>query len=266
MKVNSINSSCDPGFGHSFRVSICLKSPNGLEDTFVNPHTNKKLYQTLNSNIVAWLNEDYRANLRKVLGIERKLNKRTPSSTLHTQMINELKALDNDYARLGIVRSVYNGKKLGYIATGIDVPIIENIKGTKNIGVAKADSRWYSGTSSSDYVKQLTRLIRDNALDYVKNANVLLRSKNNKEIMLKTIFKEVGKTKKGSPIYELDKYEFHENKTLPTLPKISSSFILYKYNPAMDAEIKKTVQYLADKIAGKRVHFSNIEKFLNSQS
>ena len=75
MKVDKVNSQINnPNFGHSFRVSICLKNESGCGDFFVSPSSNKKLYNTLNSKIVEWLNINYYKNLRNVFGIARKNN------------------------------------------------------------------------------------------------------------------------------------------------------------------------------------------------
>ena len=263
MKVSAINNNnYAPDFGHSFRVSICINNPSGVGDIFVNPHSEKNLYKLLNSKIVGWLNEDYLSGLRRILGKERKVSKTKPLNDIHRDLVEQLKRIDPDYARFGAVRSVYNQSKLGYIATGIDVPIIENIKGIKNIGIAKADAKWYTGNTNSEYVKQLSKLVKGNVLDYVQNPSVLLRSKDNKEIMLKAVFKEIKKNKKGSPVYSLDRFEFHENKTLPDLPPINSNFMRYKYNPSMSDEILRTINYQASAIAGRKVHFNSINEFL----
>ena len=265
MKVSAINNNnYTPDFGHSFRVSICINNPSGVGDIFVNPHSEKNLYKLLNSKIVGWLNQDYISSLRRILGKERKINKTKPSNNIHIDLAKELKKIDSDYAKFGTVRSVYNNNKLGYIITGIDVPIIENLKGLKNIGIAKADAKHYKGITTTEYVKHLSKITRGNVLEYVKNPNLLLRSKDNKEIMLKAVFKEIRKNKKGSPIYELDRFEFHENKTLSPLPQINPNFLKYKYNPSMQDEIAKYISNQASEIVGRKVHFNNINALINS--
>ena len=265
MKISAVtneNKHNTLSFGHSLRVCICLKKPNGIGDTFVSPASNKKLYRDLNSKIIGWLNEGYYSSIRKILNITKKIQKTEPTGDLHKKMISELKQIDSDYARLSMARSVYNGGRLGYIATGIDVPIIENMKGIKNIGIARSDSKWYNGTTNSDYVKDLTKLVQNNARNYVQNNNVLLRSKNNKEIMLKAVFKENGKTKSGGINYELERYEFHENKTNPTLPPLTKEFYDYKYSPIMYDAVRKTIQLHAEKAAKHKVHPSYIEQII----
>ncbi len=249
-----------PSFGHSFRVCICLKDANGIGDIFVSPASNRKLYRHLNSKIVNWLNEEYYSILRKALNITKKVQKREPVNDLHKQMVEELKKIDSDYANIGLARSVYNGGRLGYIATGADVPIIEQMKGIKHIGLAKADSMWYNGVTNSDYVKELSKLVQENARNYVQNSNVILRSKNDKEIMLRAVFKESGKTKSGAPLYELDRYEFHENKTNPTLLPVTESFKRYKHSAVVYDAITKTIQSHADRTIRSKVHHSYIDK------
>lgn len=266
MQVSAINNNHSkpvvPSFGHSFRVSICLKDELTGLDMFVNPYTEKKLYQTLNSKIVSLLNLNYYASIRKALGLERKVGKTEPLSEIHKQLIDELKFLDTDYNLLSMARSVYNGGKLGYIVTGVDVPIVENAKGIRNIGTARADSMWYNGTPHSAYVKSLAKLVQENVLDYVKNSSVLLRSKDNKEIMLKATFKQSGKTKSGVPNYELDKFEFHENRSNPTLSPVLQSFSEYKTSSTAKNFIRKTVQSHAEKTAKRKVYNTDVERII----
>ena len=238
MYISALDNGNQLSFGHSFRVSICLKNENGIGETFVNPATQTQLYKSLNSKISGWLNEDYLSNLRNILGKPRKVQKFQCSNDLPKQMVKELKAIDTDYAQFSIVHSVSRPSKLNYIATGVDVSILENLKGFKHLGLAKADSKRYYGTSKTPYIKGLAKITKGNALDYVQDENVLLRSKNNKEIMLKTVFKAV-KGKNGKIHYELDSYEFHENKSKPTLLPLSRKFHHYKYNSGTFEEIKK---------------------------
>ena len=249
MKTASVNNS--PNFGHSFRVSICLKGENGLENVFVNPASDEKLYKTLNAKIVNWLNEGFYTGLRNTYGVQRKVSKKAAYGNTYRQMADNLRQIDSDYADFGLVRSVYRRNALALIATGSDVPIIENLKGAKNIGVAKSDSIMTYGHSQSDYVKALTKAVRDNILSYITSDNVLLRSKNNKEIMLKTIFRKVGKNK-----YELDSFEFHENRTKPDLKPVTNEFNLYKSSANVSREIRNTIQHHVNKLFGIRRHCS----------
>lgn len=267
LPINSGNRNSGPNFGHSFRVSICLKNESGCGDFFVGPRSEKKLYRLLNSKIVSWLNEDFLSNLRTVYGIEKKVGKTEPIGKLHREMIDKLKQLDTDYAKFPYVRTIYNrGGRIAHIATGSDVAILENIKGLKNLGVAKADAMWNYGTAHTEYVKALSQAINGNAIDYVSHDNVLLRSPNNKEIMLRAVFKESGKNTKGDPVYELDRYEFHENYTKRTLAPVNPNFLRFKQSKGVAEEIKKTVEYILNKIVKKRVHVSDIDSVLNTKT
>lgn len=251
MKTASINNS--PNFGHSFRVSICLKGENGLENIFVNPAQNEKLYKSLNAKIISWLNEDFYTNLRTIYGLP---NVKKPSTGVPRDMIDMLHNIDSDYNSFNLVRSIYRKNALGYITTGADVSIVENVKGAKHIGSAKTDSVWTYGHAKSDYVKALVKAVKGNILNYITSDNVLLRSKNNKEIMLKTIFKKVGKDK-----YELESFEFHENKSKPDLKPVTSAFSLYKKSINVSRKIRETVQHHVNKLfkskANGKNYFSN---------
>lgn len=244
MKTASIGNS--PNFGHSFRVSICLKGENGLENIFVNPATNEKLYKTLNSKIVNWLNEDYYTYLRNTYGAARKVSRKQPSNDNHRKMVECLREIDkDDYGRFSFVRSIYRKNALAYIATGPDVAIIENLKGAKYIGTAKTDSLRTFGHAQSDYVKALAKAVKDNVLSYVESHNVLLRSKDDKEIMLKTIFKQTGKNR-----YELDSFEFHENKSKPSLTPVTQRHRQYKNSTDISREIQHTVRNHVNRLFG----------------
>ena len=263
MQVSPINSSNNrnQSFGHSFRVSICVKDADGIVK-FINPSEDHKLYTRLNSKIVNWLNEDYYTNLRKLCGLPRKSSRIKPESEKHRQLVSQLMQIDSDYARFNVVRSAYRRNNLAYIATGTDVPIIENLKGAKQIGLAKSDAKWTYGSSHTDYVKALSKAVKYNVLDYVQHDNILLRSPANKEIMLKAVFKPVGKPKSGVQRFELDDFEFHENATKRTLAPVNPNFLRFKQSQGMLEEIKKTVQYHMNKITGKRSHFTDIGKVL----
>ena len=259
MQVSAINNNLN--FGHSFRVSICLKDLNGVTQ-YISPSQNYKLYRTLNSNIVNWLNEDYYANLRSIYGISRKIGKTTPKTVKHREMVTELRQIDDDYAKFNVTRSVYRRNKLGYIATGADLSIIENIKGMKQIGIAKADSVWNSADVHNNYIKTLCKAVRCNIFDYVEHDNILLRSPRNKEIMLKAIFRPAGKSKSGTQLYELDGYEFHENVTKRTLAPVNPNFLHFKNSSEVLKEIRKTVQYHLKSMFKKRVYFDNLNRIL----
>lgn len=259
MQISPINNN-NQNFGHSFRVSICKKSADGVVE-FINPSENNKLYKKLNSKIVGWLNEDYFNNLRNLYGIPRKVEKVEPETIKHKEMSAKLRQIDNDYAKFNVVRSVYRRNNLGYIATGADVSIIENLKGAKHIGLAKSDAIWTQGDAHSQYVKALVKAVKNNAIDFVKHDNVLLHSPRNKEIMLKVIFKPLGK-KNGVERFELDDFEFHENYSKRTLAPVNPNFIRFKQSQGMFEEIRKTIEYHLNSILGRRVHFKDIDKVL----
>lgn len=262
MQVQKINGQNNQSFGHAFRVSICLKDADGITK-FINPAEDKNLYQTLNSKIVNWLNEEYYTNLRQLYGTPRKTERIKPQTDVHKQLSSKLREIDEDYAKFNIVRSVYRRNTLGYIATGADVSIIENLKGAKQIGLAKSDSVWTYGHSYSDYVKALSKAVKNNTIAYVSHDNVLLRSPRNKEIMLKTIFTKTKEPKSKDFRYELDSFEFHENYTKRTLAPVNPNFARFKQSKGMLEEIKKTVEYHVNKITGKRQHFNDIDEILN---
>ena len=246
MKVASINNTNvknSPNFGHSFRVNICLEDEDGIKH--VNPNSDSQLYKNLNSKLVGWLNEDYIQSVRDVYGITRKTGKSKSYGDLHKSLVKDLKEKDIDYRKLGLARSVYRKNKLGYIATGTDVVVLENFYGGKDIGKAK------SGRYGFHNIPNLVKRVKSEMLDYVKSSDVLLRSKNNKEIMLKTVFKQVGTSSKGSPIYELSDYEFHENKSLPTLPPISQQFIDFKNSPQVENAIDATIRHQKENMLKK---------------
>ena len=146
MIVNSIgNNTYTPKFGSSFRVGIFVKSEDGLGYTFISPYSDSKLYKKLNSKIVASLNSEFIDSLRTTFGIQRK-NKNTKTlAQEYKKLIDKLKEVDKDYRNFNLTRSLYRRNKLGYIVTGSDVSVVENIKGVGQIGLAKADSLWVNG-------------------------------------------------------------------------------------------------------------------------
>lgn len=261
MQISQINRNLQ-SFGHSFRVSICVKDENG-NDVFVNPASNHELYKKLNSKIVSAFNENLYSDLRNYFGLARKVSK-PATSFVEECMVKDLKNIDTDYDQFNFVRSVYNKNHLAYIATGVDVPIIENLKGTKQIGIAKSDSFLYKGTPITDYVKSLSRIIQNNVRDYIQDSNILLRSKQNKEIILRTIFTPT-KDKKGKTTYKLDNYEFHEIKSKPQLPPIKNEIYYYKYNESMRDEILRTIKHHAEKIVKRKIHYNELEHFMQQK-
>ena len=260
MQISPINNNKQT-FGHSFRVSISTRDKDGFV-RFINPSEENVLYKNLNSKIVNWLNEEYYNNLRNIYGIPRKVEKTRPETIKHKEMSAGLREIDDDYKKFNVVRSVYRRNNLGYIVTGADVSIIENLKGAKQIGIAKSDYLWSNKDAHREYVKALSKAVNNNLLEYVKNDNVLLHSPRNKEIMLKVIFKEIQKGKSKKIKYELDDFEFHENYTKRTLAPINPNFINFKQSQSMLDEIRKTIQYHLKAILNKKVHFNDLNAVL----
>ena len=144
-------------FGHSFRVSICIKGEDGQKDIFVNPYSEEKLYGNLNSKLVSFFNSKYFDDLWKSLGLKRRVNSSHLLNSTAKEMVNDLHELDSDYRHFNYVRSVYKRGHLGFIATGLDVPILENIKGAKQVGIAKADSYYTDGHYRNDYARTMAK-------------------------------------------------------------------------------------------------------------
>ena len=250
----------NPNFGHSIRVCICLKNSLG-QDVFINPNSNSKLYKMLNSKLVSWLNEGFIERLRDFAGIKRKVSKTQLLGDLHKKLIEDLIAIDTDYAYMGQVRSVYHRGKLGQIVTGVDVPIVENLRGIKILSIAKTDAYRYHGSSKTDYIKDLTNLVWESVSRYITNNSIILRSKNNKEIMLRTVFKETVKNSQGMPICELERYEFHENKSKP-LPPIDETIAKFKYSPKVLKEVKAIIESRLKRLAKRDIKIDNLEDIL----
>lgn len=255
MRISPLNSQTgnyqQQNFGHTFRVGICLKKADNSGYEFITPQNNRKLYKELNSKVVGWLNEDFIANLRailkkpkaagKILSLEEEQNKK--------QLVKDLYDIDSDYRHLNLVRSVYRRSGLGYIATGIDVPILENLKGATQIGVAKSDALADFGVARNSYIDNIVRNFRNDSVKYVMDKSQLLYSKAGKEIMLRLNFKTAGKNKRGKDLYELETVDFHEiKKSIPVnFDEIKPAEI---QKSKMNAEIKRTIRHQTSQITG----------------
>jgi hypothetical protein len=209
LPVNNINSN-NTNFGHTFKVSICVRNQAGDKYTFINPVNNTKLYKDLNSKFVGWLNEDFITDMRTRLKKPRKLIRQKTARDLEgkKQLTEALTKIDSDYREINMARSVYNDKGLGYVATGIDVPVIENLHGATQIGIAKADALELYGVTRTPYIDTVVREFKNNSIQYAKAEDNLLRSKSGKEVMLRLNFIKTGE-KKGNPVYEFENFEFH---------------------------------------------------------
>ena len=210
LPIHNMNSKNNTSFGHTFKVSICVRNGAGDKYTFINPVNNTKLYKDLNSKFVGWLNEDFITDMRARLKKPRKLIRKKSARDLtgKQQLTEALTKIDSDYKEINMVRSVYNDKGLGYIATGIDVPVIENLHGATQIGIAKADALELYGVTRTPYIDTVVKEFKNNSIQYAKAEENLLRSKSGKEVMLRLNFIKTGE-KKDKPIYEFENFEFH---------------------------------------------------------
>ena len=257
MKLSPVNSYDSTGFGHTFKVSICVRNGEGEQYTFINPVNNTKLYKELNSKFVGWLNEDFITNMRMRLKKPRKLiRKQTERDKEGKRQLTEaLTKIDKDYREINLTRSVYNDKGLGYIATGIDVPIIENLHGATQIGLAKADALELYGITRTPYVDAVVKEFKNNSISYAKAPDNLLRSKGGREIMLRLNFIKTGE-KKNKPVYEFENFEFHPiKKTAKQKMLTGDLFMLESFQPQPERsymdEYRKTIINQINKIIGK---------------
>ena len=244
-------------FGHTFKVSICVRDTAGGQYTFINPVNNTKLYKNLNSKFVSWLNEDFITDLRKRLNRPRKLiRKRTERDIEGKKQLTEaLTKIDKDYQEINIARSIYNDKGLGYVATGIDVPIIEQMHGATQIGMAKADAKELYGVTHTPYIDTVVKEFKNNSINYAKNSENLLRSKGAKEVMLRLNFIKTGE-KKNKPVYEFENFEFHPiKKSLKQKMLTGDLFMSETFQPEPERsymdEYRKTIVNQINKIIGK---------------
>lgn len=268
MKVQSINNNTNnnnsPNFGHSFRVSISVLRPDGGYD-FVNPATNKKLYKSLNSKIITWLNEDFKTRVRNVLNVPKKCvkTKTETEDIFKNNLTAYLRSIDDDYKSLDMVRSVYNKKrKLGSVVTGVDAAIVEKNKGATRIGIAKNGFR--SATMSrTTAINDAVGYFDKESNDYAGNPINFLRSKAGKEMMLRVNFKVSGKTKRGKDIYEPVNFDFHEiKKSQPISPeklKLKAKKDSYYY------EVLSSLIYTIRKFTDKNITKTDIDRILEPQ-
>lgn len=252
MDISAINSSapqCSLAFGHAIRVSISVKRPESPIYDFVNPAQNLALYKKLNSKIVGWLNSDMITALRNHLGKKRKVQKKlsTNEEILQRQMINDLTNLDSDYRNLKMARSVYSKYHLGFIATGCDVPIIENF--AVELGRAKKAANG----KRTPIVNKICQKFHNNAIKYIQHPVNRLKE-NGREIMLYLNFASKGADKGGQNIYELENYEFRRiSKSLPFDKDDGCNSIYYlKQNNAFKEEISASIQHIKNRILGKK--------------
>lgn len=254
-QVNSVNSSLNkgnPNFGHTFRVSICTQTADGVY-TYISPAKNTKLYKKLNKKIVGFLNEDFISQLRKVIGIPRKVVKKKTQTEakLQKELVEKLSAIDSDYRQASFVRSAYSTKgKLGYIATGVDAPIIEEFMGADGIGVAKRLARESGKPIWETDARSVVEKFNSKVREYVKSPTQLLRSDDNHETMLKVVFSEIPGKRGGKPKYEIASFDFKELKTKP-LPGLKETDEAIKKQISLDWAVGRFLKHSFDKIYDK---------------
>ena len=257
MKILQIGNQNNTNFGHTFKVSICVRNKAGEQYTFINPVNNTKLYKELNSKFIGWLNEDFITDLRFRLGKPRKLLRKKTERDMEgkRQLTEALTKIDKDYQEINMARSVYNDKGLAYIATGIDVPVIEQLHGATQIGLAKADAMELYGVTHTPYIDTIVKEFKNNSINYAKAPENLLRSKTGKEIMLRLNFLKTGE-KNNKPVYEFENFEFHPIKKSIKQKMLSGDlFMSEKFQPQPERsymdEYRKTIVSFINKIMNK---------------
>ena len=217
MKIQSIKQNQNYNtFGHTFKVSICVRDSENSMYEFVHPKKNRVLYKKLNSTLVGWLNNDYLTRLKESMGILRKKSSRiqTERNMIGKKQITELlTCLDSDYRKLPQVRSVYTRRGLAYIATGDDANVIKKECGAEEIGIEKHKAKELFGNRCTQEVKNAVISYKKKSIKYVKSSEHLLRSPNSgRELMLRLNFIKTG-AKNNQPVYEFDNCEFYAIKS-----------------------------------------------------
>ena len=253
MNISSIsitqNKQNQQNFGHTFRVQIFLNNPQG-GFTHVNPASNTKLYKLLNGKLVSLLNEGFISDIRNGIGITRKANKRKSEQEVKLQdaLVKQLKEIDTDYRELSTVRSVYPKNHVAYIATGIDVPIIENIMGAKNLGQAKSRAKWKFNSTHQDYIDKMASNFNRDAVKYASSAVQTLRSPEGKEKYLSISFNPVPVGKNGNIRYEFSGFTFYDIKSTKPMTPMEKMQYYKKYATNTMYEDVQTVKHQINRI------------------
>ena len=186
MNISPINTNKQPNFEHAIRVSYCVKKPNAVGYDYVNPRTNKEVYTNLNSKVVGWLNEGIINRVREVLNkpLQRTKNVSKNETAIKEKFLKDFTECDSDYEKFGFARSVYGRGKLGFLATGSDASIIENIKGATDVGLAKSESILLFGTTHTDFVREICKEFSINSQKYISHPLNRLMD-NGKEVLLR---------------------------------------------------------------------------------
>ena len=146
-------------------------------------------------------------------------------------------------------------KDLVMALTGIDVPIVEQLHGATQIGMAKADAKELYGVTHTPYIDMIVKDFKNNSINYAKASDNLLRSKTGKEVMLRLNFIKTGE-KNNKPVYEFENFEFHPIKK-SIKQKILSGDLFMKetYQPEPERsymdEYRKTIVNYINKIMNK---------------
>ena len=266
MNISPINVNKQPNFEHAIRVSYCVRKPNAAGYDYVNPRTNNELYKKLNSKIVGWLNEGFINKVREVIDkpARRTKNVSETEAVLKERFLRDFTAIDSDYTQFPFVRSIYNRNKLGFIATGNDVPIIENLKGATDIGLAKSESILFYGTTHTDFVKEICKDFDKKSKKYIAHPINRLVD-NGKEVLLRLNFRLAGKDKKGKDLYELDNYTFDRiQKTLPEAKHSDEVQVInLKETPVMELLMKDTVRHIIN-LVSKNKEYDNLSELIET--
>ena len=255
-----------PNFGHSFRVRIGIVDSNGLNYQIVNPASNEKLYKSLNSKFVTWMNEGFLTRLREAVGIPRKQSRKLSDSekAIKEKLEVALTNVDKDYKEFSTIRSVYRRNHYGYVVTGADVPIIENIKGAKQIGKAKSEAILNGQSTHSPFIKEVVNQYKNDSQKYVEDPINILRDKDGREIMLDLNFVPIGKDKKGNERYELFGFDFHSLKT--SIPFFRNESDLLRKQINIDEYIRKTIGHSQKRFVSKRFNDAELKEIIRSHA
>lgn len=267
MKILPIeNRNRQPNFEHAIRVSYCVKRPDVAGYEYVNPRTNKELYKKLNSRVVGWLNEGLINKVREVLEKPAKRGKNISNTedALKEKFIDDLKNIDSDYREFNYARSVYNRNKLGFLATGNDVSIIENLKGATDIGIAKSEALMLYGTTHTEDVREICKDFDKNSKKYIAHPINRL-TEGGKEVLLRLNFRLAGKDKKGKDLYEFDNYSFDKINKPISAPKYPEEVqvINLKKTPIMELLQRDTIRHMINLVSKNR-GYDNLSELIDS--
>lgn len=108
--------------------------------------------------------------------------------------IENYKQVDRDYASTPAARSFYPGASAIYLVTGHDVDGI--ITNAKRIGKAKSESVLLTGSTKTNYTKNVVKDYIDDSNKYLKRFSTILKNEYRQPLILKVYF-EAERNKKG---------------------------------------------------------------------